>query len=62
MIMLSKGGVKKSFKNSVLQSDLASDHMIILITLNHNNQKDQLFKTNNFFFIYDLFFFILLEL
>lgn len=36
--------------------------MIILITLNHNNQKDQLFKTNNFFFIYDLFFFILLEL
>ncbi len=36
--------------------------MITLIILYQYNQKDQLFKTNNFFFIYDLFFFILLEL
>lgn len=36
--------------------------MIILINIDHINQKDQLFKKQKFSFIYDLFLIMLLEL
>ncbi|WP_237665776.1 hypothetical protein, partial [Vibrio sp. V26_P1S5P106] len=56
------GAVKKTlFINNHLKAKRRPDHMIILINTDQNNQKDQLFKNNKFLFIYDHFFFMLLE-